>query len=53
MMDKEEWGRMKRLGDEAAPLHPDILDNPSEEDKTATTREVVRTWLRVIIGEDM
>lgn len=37
---------------ECVPIRPELLDNASEEDKTATMREVVRTWLRAIIGED-
>lgn len=50
MMDKA--GLKSLLESEAAPLHQDLLDNASEEDKTATMREVVRTWMRAIIGED-
>lgn len=38
---------------ECVPIRPELLDNASVDDSTATMREVVRTWLRVIIGEDM
>lgn len=56
--NKEEWVealemRKHSIERECVPIHPEILDNASADDSTATTREVVRTWLRVIIGEDM
>lgn len=38
---------------ECVPIHPELLDNASEDDSTATMRDVVRTWLSEIIGEEM
>lgn len=54
---KEEWAealevRKHSIERECAPTRPELLDNASVDDSTATTREVVRTWLRVIIVED-
>ena len=37
---------------ECVPIRPELLDNASVDDSIATMREVVRTWLRVIVGED-
>lgn len=51
-MDKEEWERMKRLEAEAVPLRPDLLDNASEDDAVATTREAAELLLRGITGEE-
>lgn len=55
---QEEWAealemRKHSVDGECAPIRPELLDNASVDDSTATTREVIRNWLRVIIGEDM
>lgn len=55
---KEEWAeslemRKHSIERECVPIRPELLDNASVDDSTATMREVVRTWLRVIIVEDM
>lgn len=55
---KEEWAealemRKHSADGECVPIRPELLDNASVDDSTATMREVVRTWLRVIIVEDM
>ena len=55
--NKEEWAealemRKHSVDGECVPIRPELLDNASVDDSTATIREVVRTWMRVIIGED-
>lgn len=54
---KKEWAealemRKHSIDGECVPIRPELLDNASVDDSIATTRDVVRTWLRVIIGED-
>lgn len=54
MEDKqEEWAeelemRKHSVDGECVQIRPELLDNASVDDSTATMREVVRTWLRVI-----
>ena len=55
--NKEEWAeaiemRKHSIGCECVPIRPELLDNASVDDSIATMREVVRTWLRVIVGEE-
>lgn len=54
---QEEWAealemRKHSVDGECVPIRPELLDNASVDDSTATVREVVRTWLRVIVGEE-
>ena len=54
---QEEWAealemRKHSIDGECVPIRPELLDNASVDDSIATTREVVRTWLRVIVGEE-
>lgn len=54
---KKEWAevlemRKHSIECECVPIRPELLDNASIDDSTATMREVVITWLRAIIGED-
>ena len=54
---KEEWSealemRKHSIERECVQIRPELSDNASVDDSTATMREVVRTWLRVIIVED-
>ena len=56
--NKEEWAEALEMSKhsierERVPIRPELLDNASVDDSTATTREAVRTWLRVIIGKEM
>lgn len=55
---QKEWAealemRKHSIERECVPIRPELLDNASVDDSTAATREVVRTWLRVIIGKEM
>lgn len=52
---QEEWAealemRKHSIERECVPIRQELLDNASVDDSTAATREVVRTWLRAIIG---
>ena len=54
---QEEWAealemRKHSIERECVEIRPELLDNASVDDSTATIREVVRTWMRAIIGED-
>ena len=58
MEDKQkEWAealemRKHSIDGECVPIRPELLDNASVDDSTATMREVVRTWMRAIIGQE-
>ena len=53
--NKEEWAeviemRKHSIERDCVPMRPELLDNASVDDSTATVMEIVRTWLRVITG---